>query len=367
MVSPSSESTSGHVGEAEERAQMKQDIAVLKTGMARIGSDFTAFMSEMRDLMTNEARADQTGGRTPSIHGGDDDERTHEDNTGRDNGAGSGNVDPPAFAPPPPLNFLRQLGEPQQPVVTAPPEASLVSTMRVSEALKRKILAGDFVEMADLLDGKTDETTPQLPDWFKCLPGVKTDTASKKILNIADWTSAFHKYIYVLVTASKSFKEEFGDMLAYSNEVLRIAKEGMDWLDYDRSFRMERADQPVGSKMRWSFFHSYNYQHLKRIDQKQGTSNFRGEPRVAGHSQSGEGYSLRGYCYDYHAKDRRCANPPSCKYRHRCPIASCGEAHPVYIHDYAKNKGRRQENRRGRFDGWQSSGGKRQEKPANSN
>ena len=366
-VSPPSEPISGNAGEVEERVQMKKDIEGLKAGMARIGTNITAFMSEMRDLVASEARTYQTGGRTPSIRGDEEDEEIPEDDPRRDNGTGVGNADPPAFAPPPPLNFHRQLGEPQQPVVPALPEASLVPTMRVSEALKRKILAGEFVEMADLLDGKTEETAPQLPDWFQCLPGVKTDTASKKILTVADWISAFHKYIYVLVTASKSYKEEFGDMMAYMNEVLRIAKEGKDWLEYDRSFRLERADQPVGSKMRWSFFHSYNYQHLKRIDHKQGTSNFRGLPRGSGHSQSVEGYSLQGHCFDYHAKDRRCANPITCKYRHRCPIANCGETHPVYVHDYAKYQGRRRDNRRGRFDGGQSSGGKRQEKPANSN
>ena len=80
--------------------------------------------------------------------------------------------------------------------------------------------------MTDLLNGKTEVTTLQIPDWLQYLPGVKTDTASKKTLTVADWISAFHKYIYVLVTASNSYKEEFGDMMAYMNEVLRIAKEG---------------------------------------------------------------------------------------------------------------------------------------------
>ena len=99
---PTDEDADGN-READETTMMKNDIANLKTNMEKMGTDLFAFMTEMRELMANDAREGQQGGRTPSMRGEGDEVTLNEDSSG-----------PPAFPPPAPNDFFHQQGEQQR-------------------------------------------------------------------------------------------------------------------------------------------------------------------------------------------------------------------------------------------------------------
>ena len=73
--------------------------------------------------------------------------------------------------------------------------------MRVSDVVKRKILGGEFVEMADVLEVKAKSVTPQAPNWGPLAPGQMIITQEpvppKRSLSISDWVTAFTRFIYV--------------------------------------------------------------------------------------------------------------------------------------------------------------------------
>ena len=264
-----------------ETETMKQDINGLKETVAQMSVNISTFMHNVNEALHVGRQEEERREEDEEEEEEEADHQGEGDASGGPNGLlaaagayntlsnlamGLGSNSHRAFPPPPLQDSQRRRGE--SPTRVRVYQDDLGPNMKVSDTVKRKILAGEFVEMSDVLDTKPQVDT-QVPDWLQHLPGwqgtAKSSTQDKKALPIAEWVTAFHKFMYVY-TKADVHQDEFRDMLAYMNEVIRIANEGRDWSDYDRKFRTERADQPVGSKMRWSYFHSMHYQHLKKSD-----------------------------------------------------------------------------------------------------
>ena len=360
-----SQGTSGEAAEreAEKEAEfeaMKKDVAGIKETMTNMSVNMTNFMKNITEALNGDGPADD---ENPVGSAEEDDEgRERTENTGQagmlaavqayqtltqvaTNQSHSKGSPIRAFPPPPKATPAGSSGEcTQLPRVY---HDDLGPNMRVSEAIRKKILAGEFVEMADVLEWKA-QATPEVPEWFQLIPALQTaiqgNSGNKKTIPLAEWVTAFNKFMYVY-TGAEVHKDEARDMLAYMNEVIRIAKEGKNWDDYDRKFRTDRAEQPVGQKMRWSHFHSMHYQHLAMLDHKgQGKSEkggvaqvpFHVPPRYAGRAYPENPSIPLGFCFNYHQREERCKEPRTCKFKHQCPIEDCRETHPVYLHTFHK-------------------------------
>ena len=349
---PAGGNGAGSSVDTNETETMKQDINGLKETVAQMSVNMSTFMHNVNEALhvgrqEEERREEEEEKEEESDHQGEGDTSGGPNgllaaagayNTLSNLARGLGPNSHRAFPPPPLQDSQRRQGE--SPTRARVYQDDLGPNMKVSDTVKRKILAGEFVEMSDVLDTKPQVDT-QVPDWLHHLPGwqgtAKSSTQDKKALPIAEWVTAFHKFMYVY-TKADVHQDEFRDMLAYMNEVIRIASEGRDWSDYDRKFRTERADQPVGSKMRWSYFHAMHYQHLKKSDTT-GRNGY-GQGRSAqqlfreGPRQQGRPTNIPfGYCYNYHQPNERCVSTRTCKYRHECPVYGCRESHPEYLHE----------------------------------
>ena len=110
---------------------------------------------------------------------------------------------------------------------------------RVSPKLKAKIIAGEFVNFAELLDPKKAESNKlslKASDEGHLVivkdPGVVSFTQSVK--SIVEWDRAFAIYSTVYAT---SHPLEIAQLLKYGERVKKISAQGGDWCYYDVGFR----------------------------------------------------------------------------------------------------------------------------------
>lgn len=119
----------------------------------------------------------------------------------------------------------------------------------ISGRLTRRILAGEFVEMRDLL---VDNMA--LYDQLESLhgqvmigttPGILR-TRLREVPSLISWVYCFLAYVTVRATDSA-----VGDMLTYCRLIIREALRhgGRGWQDYDRTFRSQAA---IDRSMRWN-------------------------------------------------------------------------------------------------------------------
>lgn len=344
----------------QEMQAMQDTVGNLAESVAKMAESQVAMQAALnaaiqRDdgqVHTNDGT--QTGGFPPLF----------ENDNINDQGENDGNeiqvlpqrgTSPPRAFPPPmiqggghPTATSEYQRPPPPPTVYLPTQQDdLATNMRVSESVKRKILAGEFVEMVDVLGSKNNNTSTT-PTWTQVAPGQMIMTQepqlSKRDLSLVEWTVAFNRFTYTY-TQADCHKDEIRDMLAYMDEVISIGREGKDWAEYDRKFRQQRAEQEVGNKMRWSYFHHMHYNKCKYIQStgnvltgrntsgRQHPQPFRAQPRQSGHANSETAALPPGYCMQYHGRDERCVWQ-SCKYSHKCPVKNCTGTHPVYLHNY---------------------------------
>ncbi|EDO40678.1 predicted protein [Nematostella vectensis] len=118
-------------------------------------------------------------------------------------------------------------------------------TCRVSDRIKAKIWANEYVNLNQLLVVSPEETKLRLSidtegenPGLLCLDPVHS---KKKASSLHEWVTAFN--IYIAVFVSKEPTAASG-LLKYSEVVRDIASRGGNWRFYDEQFRLIRQSQP---------------------------------------------------------------------------------------------------------------------------
>ena len=124
----------------------------------------------------------------------------------------------------------------------------------ISEALKGKIRASAFVELALLLPVAKPTGGESLPKFNLAInpedPGqflLQQQTSNqRKITSIFDWTTAFNVYISIFIVSHPSRAQELLRYMALIRFACRKFG-GFSWRDYDFNFRLTQAAQPSRS------------------------------------------------------------------------------------------------------------------------
>ena len=150
----------------------------------------------------------------------------------------------------------------------------------------------------------------------------------KAILNIDKWTSAFFVFTSIFL---EKHPQRAVEMIKYTDLIRKLAFRfgGFGWVNYDREFRLEQAQNPARS---WATYDGDLF--LEKLampvfsNQRQ---NFRGQSSRFPHSRAGfpsqlsqsqnskAGFQNReGVCFAFN-KQRKCFRK-ACKWAHKCSI-----------------------------------------------
>lgn len=241
-----------------------------------------------------------------------------------------------------------------QPMTSPPSGLGLslsLATEPIPQKLVDKILAGQFVEMRELLTdniallNQLDTFGGQAP--IPILPGALKPRL-REITSLPSWI-----YCFLAFVAVKSPDPGTRDMLAYARLIIRESQRhsGGGWLDYDRVFRQQAA---MDSNLRWNTLnpniqaatllgqapvqsrfctlcrepdHDREHCALAYLQQPLGPvgpvpANTPSGPRPRGFSGR-RSESRMGICISWNKG--RCVFPGTCTFRHVC--ATCLDRH----------------------------------------
>ena len=191
---------------------------------------------------------------------------------------------------------------------------------RITPKLRAKIISGQFVNFADLLDpSRADQSKLTLKTGSKgevIFYEEKSPTSFKQtVKSITDWDTAFAIYCTIYAQAHPL---EVAQLIKYGERVKCLARQGGDWAHYDVGFRCLRQHTPIP----WDFLQVELY--MEALTTKLRGSGFNGgssanQPFLGSHVQV-----PRGYCTRYH----RGSHCSGCTYKHTCFKCTAG-AHPA--------------------------------------
>lgn len=186
-------------------------------------------------------------------------------------------------------------------------------SLNVAQAIKEKIVKGEYVDLSTLLVNSTDiNAQKQNISFIQGQLTLESAKKTKQITSIEIWTDAFIIFtsIYCSVHTSK-----FQELLKYMNSVRLAAKRcsGNGWLYYDQQFRLKKGQDPTSS---WALIDSELW--LLYIQPKTFAQSY----------QSGRNM---GKCYDFNYTGS--CTKIGCVYEHAC--IRCSESHPS-IYCYTK-------------------------------
>ena len=150
-----------------------------------------------------------------------------------------------------------------------------------------------------------------------------------------------------IYTESNSHKKEIPALLTYARDTRVRAQRGMDFLGFDKHFRIDREfNRCPWDEIRPDLNEIYR-SRPSNTTQGTGAANFRPSTSFPSNSQqqsqrsrytmssdkksftTADGHSLPvGQCIQFHTKGVRCEAGNTCKWRHTCE--KCGARHPVY-------------------------------------
>ena len=202
---------------------------------------------------------------------------------------------------------------------TVPPIISVNNPIacNVSHATKQKIVSGQFVDLATLL--QTDATEAYSRHLYINNVGelVAKEKPSTKISSIEQWTNAFLLFSAVYITAHPS---QAGDLIKYMHNIRSGAERtpGLGFKLYDEQFRLKRVMDPS-----MSFGKIDNELWLMYMANATSQStNFHAMQYVnTHHNQKCFDFNYKGICPRY-----------QCKYSHTC--IQCGMQHPITQHNF---------------------------------
>ena len=203
--------------------------------------------------------------------------------------------------------------------------------MSVSDRLKRKIWAHEYVDFGMLLNNRKDHDSFHL-----CLSNdmassndqprivLEPKQKSKHINSIEMWVTAYQIFVGVY---TQRYPVEAPFLMKYSEIIRDLAARGYNWRYYDENFRYLRQKDPKAYS--WGAVHWELW-----IRSQPSRNNYSQIKRFEGESKSGFRVP-KGYCWKYH-KGLKCVG---CNFKHSCPL--CQKTHQmINCHNFRNFTGR---------------------------
>ena len=195
--------------------------------------------------------------------------------------------------------------------------------MSVSDRLKTKIWAHEYVDFGLLLNSKKEHASFHLclsKDATQSSPGqslitLEPNQKSKHINSIDMWVSAYQIFVGVY---TQKYPVEAPLLMKYGEVIRDLAARGYNWRYYDENFRYLRQKEPKAYS--WGSVHWELW--IRSQPPRHTFSQINSVKKIEGESKS----SFRvpkGYCWKYH-KGFRCVE---CNYKHSCPL--CQKDHQM--------------------------------------
>ena len=195
----------------------------------------------------------------------------------------------------------------------------------LDQATKDKIMNDQYIDLSDLLEQGNQQNYAVSIDPESGAAFIFTKN-KKAIRNIKEWDRAFATYMSVYLQKPDNLRH-WAHLITYSNEIKSMADDGLNFLDYDETFRKERAG--MSTPWDWNVFRQdlFNRIHRKALAYK---TNFNTNRKLVFESKN-TGSNIpkvpMGYCFDYHTAGKRC-NRLNCSFKHTC---TCGRGqHTMY-------------------------------------
>lgn len=194
--------------------------------------------------------------------------------------------------------------------------------MAVSDKLKGKIWANEYIDFSLLLTKKKDQQSFNLCiSKDAMLNGqhsitLETNQKVKYITNIENWITAFQTYVGVY---TQKYPTDAPNLMKYSEIIRDLSLRGHNWKYYDENFRFMRQKSP--SKFPWGSVHWELWMRSQPIRGPHGI--------ITNKLSKNDGEKVRstnvprGYCYRIH-RGLQCAG---CNYKHNCP--KCDKNHSM--------------------------------------
>ena len=203
--------------------------------------------------------------------------------------------------------------------------------MSVSDRLKRKIWAHEYVDFGLLADNKKDHdsfhlclSTDMASSNDQPLITLEPKSKSKHINSIEMWVTAYQIFVGVY---TQRYPVEAPFLMKYSEIIRDLAARGYNWRYYDENFRYLRQKDPKAYS--WGAVHWELW-----IRSQPSRNNYSQIKRFEGESKSGFRVP-KGYCWKYH-KGLKCVG---CNFKHSCPL--CQKTHQmINCHNFRNFTGR---------------------------
>ena len=123
----------------------------------------------------------------------------------------------------------------------------------IPEKTRRKILNELYVDFAELLDNDESGYFLKFPQDLDQRAVELHPIPKKRAMNFEDWTQAFNLFrachLTIYETLPQKILEASNDLMAYQEQIHKLAKLGFDWYFYDTSFRKRRQPGAPFSKV----------------------------------------------------------------------------------------------------------------------
>lgn len=188
-------------------------------------------------------------------------------------------------------------------------QSALPLGSNVTEALKVRIWANDYVDLGSLVNinlGKANSRSLVIENNKLALADN-----SKRIKSIDTWASAFNTFITIYCV---KHPHAYPDMIKYSEIVRDMCRRKGNWYQYDIDFRSSKCQLQVSwGQMHHQLWLTHMFSEENRANNQDGKRENASLPRVP-----------IGYCVRFH-KGEFCRLP--CQFNHRCYI--CNQMHPA--------------------------------------
>ena len=203
--------------------------------------------------------------------------------------------------------------------------------LSVSDRLKKKIWAHEYVDFGLLLNNKKDHdgfhlclSNDMASSTDPLLITLEPKQKSKHINSIEMWVAAFQIFVGVY---TQKYPIEAPLLMKYSEIIRDLAARGYNWRYYDENFRyLRQKDLKAYS---WGSVHWELW-----IRSQPSRNNYSQIKKFEGESKSGFRVP-KGYCWKYH-KGCKCVG---CIFKHSCPL--CQKTHQmINCHNFRPSNGK---------------------------
>ena len=206
----------------------------------------------------------------------------------------------------------------------------------IKPKLRKRILAGKFVELHELLPNNSTKKHPEFVFKTSSLSHQPTivKNNNRSISSFGEWQEAMNTLSSIEIERAKTLDEAINlskGLLTYRNQVAKLKILGYDWLNFDRHFRMQREIK----RFPWeSMRQDLMLQYQPRVQQALDNTNqyYRNNSlgRQGKHiNQRKQSNIPNGFCFAFHNPNAECKESKHCKYEHKC-FKCKAELHPAY-------------------------------------